>query len=378
MSHNVDKLPKLYKLIKQYEIMENTDQSTDLFGKAYEEVLECLDKGNNDCIHDSLQIAAEKEDDKTYDDIMSLTLSTIHRINYTHNDITYCSTLFLTPYFTLTKDENSHTIHYPPIEQVEHVFQKHFQKHGLIDELSQLHIPGIKIKADDAYNYDFSDWFSVHKEALIKSNNPDIDPYYKKDISLSIPSNGELNFFPILVIYEDNGLTKEPAICLSDVTNLAFEEALNDVEDDVSVLSGTGIWTVGIPTHCGNAVDFGLEIQQDFEIDLFFKHYMQREDIDLVVFPLPEDDIALLAWNNNDLTIESVLQLSYYSMQEEDFVDDILQQISFYDMHRTYVFEESIGFFDIDNLHNFNLESLIEQHDFLLLEKNKSITPTLH
>lgn len=391
MKDKNNNLPKLYQIMKQYEDIQNNkgyelsdkkynkeNHNIDLFGKAYELVLESLDQGNNRFIHESLEIACQQEQHKTYEDIISLTLSTIHRINFTENDKNYCSTLFIAPYFTITDDNHSNTIHYPPVKDIEAIFKKHFFEYQLIDDPKQLHIPGIKISSDNAYEFDFSDWFRVHKESLIKTLNPHTDQFYTNDISIPIANGGDLSFFPILIMYEDNDLVKQPAICDVDIKNLPFEDVLSSIEKDVEQLSGTGSWAVGTPSHCENALDFGLEIQQDFALDSFFKTFMQRDNISLAFFPLEENDMALLAWNNITNHIESVLELSPYSQLPDEFKETIIEQIYFYEMSKSYLFEKFLGFNNIDELDNFNLNTLIQEYDTVLVEATKNKHPTLH
>lgn len=369
---------KLFQLIKQYEANANTEHGTDFFGKAYEFILKCLDNDNNQCIHSALKTCQENQDEIAYDSIISLVLTTIHRFNFLDEDKEYASTLFVVPYFTINDNAHNRVIHYPPINQIQDIFRKEFFDKKLIDQPEQLYIPGIKINAEKAYNLDFSDWFTLHKEALSKALNPETDQHYATDITIPVPEEGDLSFFTILIIHEDNENTPQPAICDLQNDSLLVEDALESIEQEVSLLSGTGQWCMGIPSHCENALDFGLEIKQDFALDSFFKSFIQREDIVVGILPLEQADMAMIAWNTQTQSIEKSLDLHYYSYEEDEFIDNLLKQISFHEIRRTYIFENSIGLNTLEDLKDFDLESMVKNEEVLVLEKPSSNGYTVH
>lgn len=373
---NVSSLPKLFLLMKKYQLLANSQTGSEEFGKAYEFILHCLEKGKNTPIQEALEAAAKENDEETFENISSLTLTTIHRFTYLENDKEYASTLFIVPYFTSALPEDEGNIHYPPLRQIQDIFKKHFFHFGLIDDPTQLHIPGIKINSDIAYSLDYSDWFEIHKQGLIKALQPETDEFHEQDITISIPEQGDLSFFPLLITHEDTEYIKEPKICNAYEEDLPIENVLEAIEKDVQILSGTGLWSLGVPSHCENALNFGLEIQQDFELDIFFRTFSQKSDIEMAIIPLDNCDIGLLAWNNRTNTIEHLLELYHYSDSEEEFIDTLLQQISFYEIPKTYIFEEAIHF-SLD-VGSFDLNDIASNNEVIVLEKEKTIKPTLH
>lgn len=352
--------------------------------KAYEIIKNCLDHADNQLIEDALKQADEENNMVAYETISSITLNLIHQLRFIQEDIQYVSTLFIVPYFTAPDDpsyQGTQTIHYPPPEQIEKIFQHHFVQQGLIHHEHQLHLPAIKIDATTAYNLDFSDWLTVHESSLHKSLIPEDDEYRHTELNLSISSQGDLSFFPLIIIYEEKDYLPIPAICQTDVDTLPFEQAVENIEKEVSLLSQKGQWALGIPSHCQNALDFGLEIEQDFSLDQFFKSIVQREDINLIIFPLEEGDIGLMTYNIETNSVEDALELYYYSSDPDEFIDHLLQQIDFYDIARTFVFQESIGIYSIDDanaLEKFDLEEAAEHQPVIVLQPQASSKKTLH
>lgn len=367
---------KLFLLAKKYQILNKTDRdsSTD-FGKLYEYITTCLIKGKNLPIQNAIKEAIEEKDDNIYDLLTSLTLTSIHRFNYSKDNKEYCSTLFIVPYLTAPLPEDNNQIHYPPLTQVEDIFKKHFLQFGLIDDMDELKIAGIKIDSETAYNLNYSDWYEIHKQSLLKTLQPSSEELYEQSITLNIPSEGELNFFPLLITYEDSEFVKEPKICDCE-QEVPMEDLLNAIEKDVSLLSGTGVWILGVPSHCENALNFGLELQQDFELDIFFREIVNNSNIEVIICPSETSDLILSAWNNKTHEVEQSLFLNYYSDSDEEFVDNLLQLISFYEIPKTYIFEDEIDYDKED--YKFDIEEMSMEKEVVILEKDRTQKPTFH
>lgn len=373
---------ELFTLTEQYLLLSDKEQNRPKFIRAYhktfehiyEGILDCLSNGREQTIHEALQKAVAEQNKDVYELLSTLTLTSIHRFTYLKDEKDYASTLFIIPCLCQV-DEQSKTFSHPSMKQIEDIFKKYFLTSGLIEDAEQLHLPGIKIDEVSAYGFTYSDWFELHKQSLIKSVD-EIEPHKLEHVTLPEIKEQALHFFPMIITYQCDGTQTEPQICKKQAKYLNLEDISAYISQDVSRVCLGGMMTFGVPAHCENALIEGLELLQQTQLEDFFVLASQSPYAEILIYPQDNCDMVMCVWNNRSKRVDRLLELNSYTLSDEEFIDSLLQQISFYEINKTYIFEDHIH--NVNERETLDLSQNIQQRPVIVLEKANQQRHTLH
>lgn len=368
----------LYELGKQANLADGTSRHIQELEKIYLYINDLLEHGKDANIHEALERAYHYNEERIFNHIQATTLSLIHDITFEAHGKTYNSVMVLFPHFISTMH---HPSSYPDYSMLEQAFRDTFYDYQLLFDHDQLILAPIKMNCHMAEKMKFSEWYHLHKSILATSMMGEKNMLSRfATQSTRQEFAQELNFFVACIVTEYDNEANRDAPPLEHIAtdNELLKKALHHLNERIDEMNEQIKWIVLPPGDYMDALETGMMMQQDVIIDSIFQKYANNHRVEFALLPIQENnDLILAVWNPDSKKTEVLIPIHDFYAASESMVDELLQKISFFEIHRTYLIEDGISICDL-NEDDFDFQQIMNTHEILLLQKQPELTPTLH